>query len=109
MGRIYTHKLADGSVDPLHDLTIANTTAGTVIVVRSIDMMNHTPPPRGLLGFQVFSPASQLVWGVGPDRANAYEAYHWEGRQALEDGDTMTVSASDNLWGCWITGFILTP
>lgn len=82
---------------------------GFVWVVRDITMYNDDlAPSKAIKGLVWYDPALVVLYAVPTRECWTQQLYHWEGRQVMNPGDTLTCFVGDLLWDLRITGYQLT-
>lgn len=81
--------------------------AGYLWVVRDVVAWDEGPPHLSV-GWTLYTGGGSFICGVDPSRGRARTAYHWEGRQVVETGDTLNLNTTSATMTARVTGYVLT-
>lgn len=102
MAAIYSTRLFLGSVAAGSSVTLYTAPAGSVVIIRSIDFI----PFGGSTPWEVTIGINGTFF-FQAESATAPAAFHWEGRQVMNPGDTITCNTNTGGLDGAISGYVL--
>ena len=77
-------------------------------MVRDVEAVRPGGALEGLAGFYVVDGAGVVIYGVGPPYPLGGWTYRWDGRQVIDNPQTLAVQVFDAAWQFRISGYDLT-
>lgn len=110
MATVYSHHLLtilQGS--PNQYVPSSGPPAGKLWVIRDmVAFCSNFQSPGFAYGFRLTDNSNVLIWAVLLPYAEMSFAYHWTGRQVIEQGESLQAFFLDPAWTIRISGFALT-
>ena len=104
VGRIYSTRLAAGTIAAGVTTSVFTAPAGFVTVIRDFTCGAQSVPPNSI-AFNLHGVAELF----SPENVNQFRTAHLEGRWVLNAGDILDVDAITGAWSFCVTGYLLTP
>lgn len=81
---------------------------GFILDVRDVVLWYGGTAGTGAQGCEVYDGTGAVIFGVFTPQACAGNPYHWDGRQVLDPGTTLSITALEGGWHYRVSGYLLT-